>query len=148
MRYSFLSIAELVNQHIQYTPEGITNVTEWCKKEWCWKKLQDLPIPLNKDVVLGLLDRDKVKWQEKSAEKVQKIDNGIFAQKYVIEKGAGYWKEVARYGLEGALLSPKEMSIMQIACEIPNKIPSEKQSEIVMDVEKKLKGEGLFLEGL
>ena len=148
LEIQLLSIAELVNQHIQYTPEGITNVTEWCKKEWCWKKLQDLPIPLNKDVVLGLLDRDKVKWQEKSAEKVQKIDNGIFAQKYVIEKGAGYWKEVARYGLEGALLSPKEMSIMQIACEIPNKIPSEKQSEIVMDVEKKLKGEGLFLEGL
>ncbi|MCB9147560.1 MAG: AIPR family protein, partial [Caldilineaceae bacterium] len=95
-----LSIAELVNQHIQNTPEDITNVTEWCKKEWCWKKLQDLPISLNKDVASGLLDNEEVQSQENSAEKVQEIDNGILVQKYVVEKGAVYWKEVARYGLE------------------------------------------------
>ncbi|MGB5157360.1 AIPR family protein [Desulfobacterium sp. N47] len=140
-----MAIAELVNEHIQNTPEGITNVTEWCKKELCWKKLQELSIPLNHDLVAGLLDNDVINSQEKSAEKVQKTDDGIFAQKYVIEKGAEYWKQVARYGMEGAFLSPKEMSIIGIACEIPNKIPSEKQSEIVVKIEEKLKNEGFFV---
>lgn len=142
-----LVIAEVVNVHIQDTPDGITNVTEWCKKEWCWKKLQDLSLSLNKDVMAALLYRDEVKSQEKSAEKVQKTDNGIFAQKYVFEKGADYWKKVAQYGLNGKFLSPKEIGIMRIACEIPNKIPSEKQSEIVVEVEEKLKSEGLFFDG-
>jgi len=92
------------------------------------------------------LDNDEIKSREKSAEKVQKIDNGIFAQEYVIEKGSEYWKKVAQYGLEGAFLSPKEMSIIAIACKVPNKIPSEKQSEIVVKIEKKLKDEGFFPE--
>lgn len=143
-----LTIAEFANEHIQSTPEHITNVTEWCKKEWCWKKFQELPIPLHQDVVAGLLDNDEIKSREKSAEKIQKIDNGIVAQNYIFEKGADYWKKAAQFGLEGAFLSPKEMSIIGIACQIPAKIPTEKQSEIVMEIEKKLKEEGLFLEEL
>lgn len=141
-----LTIAKAVDEHIQNTPEGITNVTEWCKKEWCWKKLQDLPIPLNEMVTVGLLDSNAVRYREKNAEKVQEIDDGIFAQKYVVEKGADYWKRVAQYGLQGAFLSPKEMDIMGIACVIPNKIPTEKQARIVVEVERKLESEGMFLE--
>ncbi len=146
LEIQLLTIAELVNKHIQDTPEGITNVTEWCKKEWCWKKLQELSIPLNLDVIADLVDNDEIKLRKKSAAKVQKIDNGILAQQYILEKGAEYWKKVARYGLEGAFLSPKEKSIIEIACKIPHKLPSEKQAKIVLDIEKKLKAEGLFLE--
>ena len=32
-----LAIAEEVNRKIQETPDTITNVTEWCKKESCWQ---------------------------------------------------------------------------------------------------------------
>lgn len=141
-----LKIAQIVNEHIQTTPEVKTNVTEWCKTEWCWTKLQKLSIPLDTDVEVDLLENDEIKFREKNAEKIQKTDNGIFSQKYVIEKGAEYWKQVAMYGLTRAFLSPKEVSIMRIACEIPKKIPSEKQSEIIVKVEEKLKKEGLFLE--
>ncbi len=143
-----LAIAELANEHIQNTPEHITNVTEWCKKEWCWKKFQELSIPLHHDVAVGLLDNDEIKSRKKSAEKIQKIDNGIFAQNYVFEKGSEYWKKAARFGLEGAFLSPKEMGILGIACQIPAKIPTEKQSKTVVEIEKKLKDEGFFPESL
>lgn len=141
-----LTIAELVNKHIQDTPESITNVTEWCKKEWCWKNLQALFIELDEDVVANLLDDDEIKSLEKSAEKIQNINNGIFIQKHVIEQGPEYWKKVAQFGLERNLLKPKEMSIIKIACRIPNKIPSEKQSEIVVQIEEKMKSEGFSLE--
>ncbi|HIE64403.1 MAG: hypothetical protein ABGX83_09560 [Nitrospira sp.] len=82
------------------------------------------------------MDRDEITSQEKDAEKDQKRDNGIFAQTYVTEKGAEYWKQASRYGLGKSLLSPVEMSIIGIACEIPQKIPTEKQSEIVIRIEK------------
>ncbi len=65
----------------------------------------------------------------------------------MIEKGADYWKQVARFGLHRKFLTPKEMEIMRIACEIPDKSLSEKQSKIVIEIEEKLKIEGLFLEG-
>jgi hypothetical protein len=38
------------------------------------------------------------------------------------------------------------MGIIEIACEIPSKIPSEKQSEVIIQIEKKVKDEGFFLE--
>ena len=81
---------------------------------------------------------------EKNAEKVQKIDNGIEAQKHVFEKGSEYWQQISKYGSEHALLTAKEKSIIGIACKIPNKIPSEKQSEIIMNIEQRVISEGFF----
>ena len=46
LEIQLLKIAKLVNEHIQKTPEGITNVTEWCKRERCWMNLQELSIHL------------------------------------------------------------------------------------------------------
>jgi len=148
LKIQLLDIAELVNSYIQDTPEGITNVTEWCKKELCWEKLQKIPIKINQKVLVDLLDSDTIKLRKKEAENGQKMDNGISAQKYVFEKGAEYWKKVAQFGLYGELLSRKEMSIIEIACKIPNKIPSEKQSKIIIIIEKKLKDEGFFPDNL
>jgi len=141
-----LIIAELVNKHIQDTPDGITNVTEWCKKESCWARLQEKPLSLSQEVEINLIGDEEVKSQKVEAEKTQKIDNGIFTQKYVLEKGGNYWKQLAKFGLEESFLSPKEMSILEIACSIPYKIPSEKQSVIIVNVEEKLKKEGFFIE--
>lgn len=143
-----LLIAESVNKQIQNTPELITNVTEWCKKEACWQKVQELQIALSQELIAELLDTDEVTDRAKNAEKIQAIDNGIFSQKYVIEKGPEYWKQVAQYGLKGKYLSPKEMDIIGLACKIPNKIPSERQSQIIMEIEKKVKGDGFFADGL
>ncbi|MBK8990093.1 MAG: AIPR family protein [Chloroflexi bacterium] len=142
-----LLIAESVNEQIQDAPELITNVTEWCKKEACWQRIKDSQqVTLNQDLIIELLDVQEVLDRAKDAEKTQTIDNGIFSQKYVIEKGADYWKQVAQYGLKGKHLSPMEMEIIQIACKIPNKIPSEKQSQVIIKIENKVIAEGFFVE--
>ena len=95
-----LEIASLVNEHIQDTPEGITNVTEWCKKEWCWNNLRKVHITLNPEVEKDLLGSDEYEALGKSAEKVQEIDNGIMSQATVLERGSDYWKKIAKFGLE------------------------------------------------
>lgn len=139
-----LLIAESVNEQIQNTPELITNVTEWCKKEACWQKIKESPMTLNQDFVTELMDTQDVIDQAKDAEKIQLIDNGINSQKYVIEKGSEYWKEVAQYGIKVKCLSPREMDIIAIACKIPNKIPTDRQSQIIISIEKKVKKEGFY----
>ncbi len=141
-----LEIATIVNKHIQDTPESITNVTEWCKKEWCWNNLLEIEIPLSEEVTKQLLDRDEHLSMEKSAEQLQKMDNGIMSQAAIVDKGAEYWKKIAQFGLNGKFLTPKEMSIVEIACAIPYKLPSEKQSSVLLDVEKRLIEEGFFEE--
>jgi len=87
-----LEIAEEVNRIIQDTPEGITNISEWCKKEQCWRNVQD-QMSVQLDILNSdfLLSSYQARENEKSAESTQKIDNGIEAQTKVFELGANFW---------------------------------------------------------
>jgi len=49
-------IAALVNESIQDTPEGITNVTEWCKKSKCWDNVISINYSLDENVINALID--------------------------------------------------------------------------------------------
>ncbi len=142
--YNYWQSQSKINGQIKNTPENITNVTEWCKKEFCWQLIQEMRIPLMQELMIELVDTDMIEDIEKNAVKTQRVDNGIFDQKYILEKGAEYWKKVAQYGLTMSLLSPKEMSILGIACEIPMKLPSEKQSKVMMEIEKKVIKGGFY----
>ena len=139
-----LEIAEYVNLGIQDTPEGITNVTEWCKKEGCWARVQRLAIPLRSDLASELLSDAEIEFLNHSATQNRKIDNGIEDQRYVLERGADYWKSVAKWGLERRMFSEKEIGIITVACQIPLKIPSAKQSRVVVELEAAVKREGFF----
>jgi hypothetical protein len=139
-----LKIAEQINQQIQNTPEGITNVTEWCKKEMCWKQVQEIEIDIEEgmdDLFLSLDEHGEVK---RTAVKEQKLQNGIDNQKYVYEKGNNYWKQVALWGLKERMLSEKDMDILEIACSMPSRIPSERQSRVIINIEKRMTKEGFM----
>ena len=142
LQEQLLVIAEAVNTKIQETPPEVSNVTEWCKRETCWTYVRRIPLSLNQNLSNELIDGDEIEYLEKGAEKDQRIDTGINVQTYVIEKGADYWKQVKCFNINIQLLSPKEMSVLDVACSIPTSIPSEKQSGILIDIEKKIIEEG------
>lgn len=137
-------IAALVNKSIQDTPEGITNVTEWCKKPKCWENVISIDYSLDDSVLMSLIDSSLYSEQELDAVNIQKIDNGIEAQSYIFEKGASYWKSILEWDMKNELLTPKEQEIISIAGSIPNKIPSEKQSLLAVKIEAKMSSEGFI----
>jgi hypothetical protein len=51
-----LEIAKIVNDCIKKTPEGITNVTEWCKKPLCWDNVQNTNYELETEMLLELVE--------------------------------------------------------------------------------------------
>ena len=140
--------AEFVNERIVHPPSGISNVTEWCKRDACWTGLQsDIEI-LKASLPVGFWD-ELISFDEKDetmrdAKKTQKIDNGIDAQKKSLEIGADQWSTIFQGLSEKGDLSPKEAGILKIAQQIPAKIPSEKQSMILMDILEKARAEGLY----
>lgn len=141
-----LEIAAEVNREIQNTPPIVTNVTEWCKKEACWTEVKKLDIPLGDDLRSELISNEEARYIEDDAEYIQRISNGIENQKYVFEKGADYWKRVAKWGVDNKLFSPKQMGVIAIACQIPYKVPSDKQSNIIVKLEDMVKSDGFFEE--
>lgn len=56
--------------------------------------------------------------------------------------GGAFWEELLFWGQLKKLLTQKETEILGIACQMPVRIPSERQALVLMDVYMHLKGEG------
>lgn len=139
--------AKYVNDDITSPPEGISNISEWCKKEGCWMRLlgnmDRLEKALSPVFWENLVSTQMLKSKEKSAKKIQKIDDGIEAQKKVLKITAKKWSTIRTKGEQKNLFTPKEIGILKVAERIPQKIPTEKQSKILIDALHKAELEGI-----
>ena len=145
-------IAGAVNEDIIAPPLGISNVGEWCKKDACWTriaakadKVADL---LPESFWDGVLSAEESATEAKTARKTQKIDNGIEAQRVVLAMTGTDWTELGAYLTSKRLLTQKEKDIVAVAGQIPAKIPTEKQSQILIHILEKAKLEGFTLRKL
>lgn len=140
-------VAELVSRDISMPPEGISNISEWCKKDACWTRLREKVEKfddfLPKAFLSELISEESVLEEVKSAKKTQKIDNGIQAQARVLEIKGEQWKDILESGIEKRIFSPKEMKILAVASKIPNQIPTEKQAIALLEALDKAIAEGI-----
>jgi len=142
-----LGIAEQVNKIIQDTPEGITNISEWCKREQCWRNVQDqMTVQLDGLKADFLIDSGQAQRKKKGAEKTQKIDNGIEAQMKVLElRKTQVWTRIWSWNQVNKVLSVKEQDLVNIA-KHPSRIPTDKQSIILLGVVEKALQEGFTMD--
>lgn len=129
-------VAKAVHDRITDTPSNISNVTEWCKKEACWARVREIEIDVP-DLESGLVDLAEARADAEDAKKLQKIDDGIHAQRVVLEKGASYWRELADKLAAAGELTDREASILRVAS-TPGKLPSEKQAIALLHIEAKI----------
>jgi len=142
--------AKFVNETISDPPQGISNNSEWAKKEACWQRIQsgldELDQLLPDSFVPDLVSKEDVQGEFKSARKTQQIDDGIDAQRRVFEVPADQWTLILEEGVKKKFLTPKEVGILRVAQQMPAKLPSEKQSVILIGVLNKAVGEGILAE--
>lgn len=143
------TVGKLVSEKISSPPEGISNISEWCKKDACWTglltNLSELDNILPKKFISELIPTEKVKEEVADAKKIQKIDNGIEAQTKVLQISGEQWSFIMEEGSSKGIFTPKELGILSTATKIPNTIPSEKQSIVLVDVLLKAEIEGITL---
>lgn len=143
-------VAGVVNEDIIKPPNGISNISEWCKREACWTRIlvriEDVERLLHQDFYDQLLSFELQAAEARSAKKTQKVDNGIEAQQQVLAISAREWERLHRILVEKRLLTPKEIGILKIAMQIPAKLPTEKQCAILLDVLGKGRAEGAIVD--
>jgi hypothetical protein len=143
------AISEFVSDEISCPPAGISNISEWCKKDACWTRLQNklsaLDVLLPQKFISELITSGNVKEEVVAAKKTQRMDNGIEAQTNVLKIPGEKWATLLDICNEKNILTPKEKDILYIAAQIPNKIPSEKQSVILLEALKKAALEGVVV---
>ncbi len=142
LREAIAISAEAVRGIIVDPPGAVTNVTEWAKREACWNRVEGLAVQWPTNLQSALLDWDVLRDRELRGEKEQKVLNGIEAQSIVVNAGPAVWKQVKDWGWERKTLGQKEAEIFEVACAMPRKLPSEKQSLIIMKALGRLRKEG------
>ena len=145
---ALVTIATAVNEDIIRPPQGISNISEWCKREGCWTRLfeqaDDIAELLPEEFWAALASVEDNQHEAKTARQTQKIDNRIEVQKQVFEVPTAHWSLILKEGTSRRLLTPKEMGILKIAEQMPTKIPTEKQSAVLMEILGKAQHEGIL----
>jgi len=137
-----------VNDDIIKPPHGISNISEWCKKEACWTRIQArteaIANLLSPEFYERLVSLDDQTATVRTAKQTQRIDNGIEAQRRVLAVPAAEWARLHQSLLAKNLLTPKEIGVLKVAMQIPVKIPTEKQSLVLLDILDKGRMEGVI----
>ena len=136
------SLSEQVHDVLVDPPAGISNVTEWAKKEGCWHRVRMLEVDLPPTMVDELISTEEQKDAARGARRDQKQLNGIEAQIAVVNAGPKFWEEALTWGLPRQLLTPSECGILEVAARIPARTPTEKQSMTAIKALGKLQNEG------
>jgi hypothetical protein len=140
-----MEIAESVNGLLLNPPSGATsNISEWAKDEACWNIIRGTKMQLHDSLDDYLIDYERNKDLEKDAGRDDVIQEGIKTQEYVLEKGADYWDELREWNEKARKLTMKELGILEVACAMPRKIPTEKQCVILIEAENRAKVEGFY----
>lgn len=143
--------SELVHDEITQPQQGISNVTEWCKKEGCWQRLKEKVIQLDNilsdDFKNSLISMSISKSVTKYALKVQRIDDGIEAQKKIILIPTIKWKQFLVMCKNKEDFSQKDFDMLNLATKMPHRIPSEKQSNFLLNLIEKFKTEWDTIKG-
>ncbi len=143
-------VAELVNTDIINPPHGISNISEWAKREACWIKLQedisDIEKRISSDFYNRLVPLVSQEEHARNAKQLQKIDNGIELQRQMLAVSASEWSRIGQFLSVKKMLTQKEAEILKIAMKIPAKVPNEKQCSVLNEILDRSKMEGFIFQ--
>lgn len=132
---ALLQIAEIVYSLITSSERKIVNVTQWCKREECWKYVMaHMAYRLPDEIDSCLTGADDQRSQERSARKTQRIDSGVENQKKVLEHDAQFWDRLARFAAEKKLLTDSNAAALKIAVRLPEKLPNSVQCAKLLEL--------------
>ena len=137
--------ATAVHEVIVDTPSTHRNVTEWAKQQACWSRAARLDVDWPASLDDELLSSEEVASEKRAASKDQRELNGIEAQTAVVSAGAEVWQAIRQWGGSEGLLSPSDAGILDVACSVPARIPTERQSLRTIDILKRLREAGCQL---
>lgn len=144
---AIIFVASEVHKEIINPPHGISNISEWCKRDGCWSKIQAkadvITERLHSDFLDQMISFDEKIEAEKNSKKIQKIDNGIEVQTQMLAIAPEEWARLYEVLKEKGVLTTKEIGVLKIAMQIPHRIPTEKQCTILLSVINKGYQEGV-----
>ncbi len=123
-------------------PDHMRNVTEWAKKQACWQGARSQDVNWPEGFLDELFSVEEKQAAARSAKRSQRELNGLEAQIEVVQAGPGFWSDALQWDNAHQVLSPKETGVIQAATRVPEQMPSDKQSLLILAALRRLQSEG------
>ena len=146
LAYEINKIAQGVNKFIQQS-NGVI-VTEYCKKEETWKKLQNCKYEFSKEFINDLVNKSILEEKIRSEVKSEKLTKELNIETEIIKLGGPYWRRLIEEGIKRRILSPMEIDLLQVAASIDTdrpKVASSKQAKLIWKIREKLENNGVLV---
>ena len=128
--------------HLVSPDREVQNVTEWAKREACWKKAKEIDLPLSDQFIKELVNVEEEHEERAQARKEQKLQNGASNMITVAQYGAEKWKALLEWGVANRVFTPQDISFIRAAIAMESgKFPSEKQCARILQVLEKAREE-------
>ncbi len=135
-------IAEKVYYKITDPGRATVNVTQWCKRDACWKSVQEISLKLPESFEAVLIGKEERVSAEKEAKKDQKILSEVEAQKKVLEYSAAQWRSLSEFVVSKKMVGKDDVMALRYACQIPSAFPSGYQSQRLVALLERALSEG------
>ena len=134
------SVAESVNRSLLAPPKNMKNISEWAKKEECWKAISGLPLSDQRSLEHISVDRTTHLATEKKSKREAKVWKGAEATVEVYERGEAAWKSLESWASGRAVLTPKQLQVIEYAA--TGKFLTENQAPIALEAWDKCRNAG------
>lgn len=134
--------ADVAHAVLMQPGEGYRNISEWAKQLKCWNAVKQAEVQWDEAWLAELISTAEEREIKCEGAKEQEKLNGLEAQSIVVEAGAQFWQNVLNWCIKEGEAAEKERGILRHAASMPSKLPSDKQSIILVDLMSRLRKSG------
>ena len=134
--------AEAVHGVLVNPPDGISNVTEWAKKQACWTRVQERVVTWPQPFLDGLVSNEERRDTDRAARREQRQLNSVETQIAVVNAGSAFWTDVLAWGSERGLLSDTDAGVLRVVAGAMGRTPSDRQCARAAEALGRLRAEG------
>ena len=112
----------------------VENVTEWAKREACWKLVKEQKTELSDDFIASLMDKGDYLSDKTAAKKEQKKTNAANALVQVFNYGPDKWQALLNWAVDNRELSAAERKLVTKAVNCQKRNPSDSDCLKILNV--------------
>ncbi len=133
----------VIYQYLIRDDRAVENVTEWAKRDACWKGAQSLTYTLLPEFIDELQNIEIAKTEAQDAKKNQKLSDQLTSLVEVVNYGSENWACLLTWNTNHRVMTPSEIHQIQLAKNMDGGlISSERKCQKVLKILEKCRIEG------
>jgi len=142
IKKALTELSEHVYNKITDSQREVENVTQWCKREKCWKGVQEIDFRLPVDMRNLLVSKGVIRSLIRESKSTQRAFSDAEIMAKINEIPAGKWKEALAFATSREMLPPDEVVALSVAGAMPREMPTPAQCKKLIEIIERLEEEG------